>query len=183
MLEIGRNTPVGFLSRSLTQKLSRSHVDALDLSKIEAAPQVQLLHRDAFVAEVAIKLDRMHHELKGLGRDVDLLKSDMAELRDVVERNGRLESFQEKEQRLRAQRLDEVARRLGLLTDRVEALDLSGGAPRAHGGISALEALTQRVAEIEGLKRKLHDVEWRLSTSAGLFCASVAVWFVIALFV
>lgn len=181
MIELGNQRSLSVKLPSLSHKgvISRKVIEQVDLERLPAAPTVQLLARDAFVAEVAIKLEQFNAEVKSLARDMELIKGDIAELREDTDRNHRLQTFQEKEQRLKAVRLDDVQRRVAYLKSRLEAIDV-----RPNGSYSAynsLEAVSRRLSELGTLERNFRTVERKLEVSTWLFCGSVLAWLLIVL--
>lgn len=170
MIEIGKQA----LFEKGLPHLPPTPVQRIDLEWLPTAPRVQLLSRDAFVSEVAGKLDRVNEMLASLSRDVELVKGDLAELRDLTDSTQRFTSFQEKELKIKASRIEEVQRRVGELKVRLAAFECGGdGAYRAYG---SFEAVSRKLTELSALERQFKDVERKLRLSAALFCASLAVW-------
>ena len=181
MLEVGnqRSAPVKLSSLGQNGLVGGKALAKIDLGRLPAAPTVQLLPRDAFVAEVSIKLDRLATECKSLAREMELLRGDIAELRDETDRNQRHQTFQEKEQRLKGVRLDEVQCRVADLKSRLDMIDV-----RPNGNYSAfnsLEAVSRKLTELCSLERSFRDVERKLELATWLFCGSVLAWLLIVL--
>lgn len=170
MLEITRRRPEsGPLSPLQTYLHSRRLVEPARF-----APSMQLLPRDAFVAETAIKLDRMLGEMKSIDRDLQLVKSDLAQVRADLSQNQRFSEFLERDHKLRATKLDELGRRFDYLTARLDAVD-----GRSNGDFQSFrtfEAVSRRLTELGSIERDFRAMAWKLRLSMGLFAASLASW-------
>ena len=149
-------------------------VERVEFQRLGAAPAVQLIARDAFVSDMAIKLDQLHIEIGGLARELGSVKAKMAELRDDSDRNYRFSAFQETGQRANAAKLDEALRRCKDLRERVEKIDGKSGGN--YHGYNSLESVSIRLTELGALERQFRDVDRKLKLSAGIFCASVVLW-------
>ncbi len=77
MLELGAG-----ISRSVDglSALQRYLFEGQAFERAASGAAVQLIARDTFVAETAVKLDQMALEMKSLGRELQLIKGDIAEL-------------------------------------------------------------------------------------------------------
>jgi len=137
---------------------------------------VQLIARDAFVSETAIKLDQLLLEVKALGRDLQIVKSDIAELREDASRSYRFSEFLEREHKTRAVKLEDLARKFEYLKSRFDAID--GNSKGDYQAFQTFEAVSRRLTELGGLEREFRDVSWKLKLSVGLFAASLAVWLI-----
>jgi hypothetical protein len=145
-----------------------------ELERLDAAPSVPLIARDAFVTEMAIKLNQTQIEVRALAREVEAAKRSIAEIREDTERNDRFASFQDNEGRARAQKLEEISRRFRTLKERVDAM--SGNGKGDFHSFESLQALSRRVTEISTLQSQFRDVTRKLKYCAGLFCGSVLLW-------
>ena len=137
---------------------------------------MQLIARDAFVSETAIKLDQLLLEVKALGRDLQIVKSDIAELREDASRSYRFSEFLEREHKTRAVKLEDLARKFEYLKSRFDAID--GNSKGDYQAFQTFEAVSRRLTELGGLEREFRDVSWKLKLSVGLFAASLAVWLI-----
>jgi hypothetical protein len=142
-----------------------------------AAPSVQLLARDTFVSETSVKLDQTIAEMKELSRDLQLIKGDIAELREDSARGYRFSEFMEREHKARALKLDELARRFDYLKTRFDAAD--GNSDGDYQAFRSFEAVSRRLTELGSLEREFRDIEWKLKLSVGLFAGSLLVWVLI----
>lgn len=170
MLEITRRKIDGGRFSPLQAHFHDRH--ALEAGRAGAA--VPLISRDAFVAETAVKLEQMLIEMKTLGRELQLVKSDIAELRDESVRSYRFSEFLEREHKTRAAKLDELARRFDYLKSRFDAVD--GNSKGDFQAFRTLEAVSRRLTELGSIEREFRDVAWKLKLSTGLFAASLVIW-------
>ena len=102
MLELGRNRPATIRSSAIQRYLFEGQ--AFDRAASGAA--VQLIARDAFVAETAVKLDQLALEMKSLARELQLVKGDIAELRDGASRSYRFSEFLDREHKTRSAKVE-----------------------------------------------------------------------------
>jgi hypothetical protein len=171
--ELGRHRPLSVRSPALQPYF----FDSKAFERAQPGPTVQLIARDAFVAETSIKLDQMLLELKALGRDLQLVKSDIAELREDASRSYRLSEFLDREHKTRATKLEDLARKFEYLKSRFDAID--GNSKGDYHAFQTFEAVSRRLTELGGLEREFRDVSWKLKLSVGLFAASLAVWLIV----
>ncbi len=149
-------------------------VECVEFQRLGAAPAVQLIARDSFVSDMAIKLDQLHIEIGGLARELESVKAKIAELREDSDRNHRFSAFQETQQRANADKLDEALRRCKDLRERIERIDSkSSGNYHAY---NSLESVSIKLTELSALERQFRNVDHKLKLSAGIFCASVVLW-------
>jgi hypothetical protein len=154
-------------------------VERQSVEPARPGPAVQLIARDAFVSDTAIKLDQMLIEMKSLGRELQLVKSDIAELRDDSARGYRFSEFLEREHKLRAAKLDELCRRFDYLKTRVDAVD--GNSKGDFHAYQTFDAVSRRLTELGSLEREFHQTSWNLKLSTGLFAASLVMWVLVVL--
>lgn len=173
MQELGRHKPVS----AGASVLQRYLLDRKALQRSEPGPTVQLIARDAFVAETAIKLDQLALEVKSLGREMQLLKGDVAELRDDASRNYRFSEFMDREHKARGAKLDDLSRRFDYLKSRFDAIN--GNSKGDYHAFQNFEAVGRRLTELGQLEREFRDISWKLKLSVGLFAGSLVVWFLV----
>jgi hypothetical protein len=142
---------------------------------LRPAPSVEIIARDAFVTDMAIKVDQVRMEVRALAREIEGVKAGMAVLREDTDRNYRFSAFQEKEQRARREKIDHILRRYRDITSRLESIFAREG-----GGISAdsFEVVKRQIGELDSLRREFRGVARKLKLSAALFCGSVFLWLV-----
>jgi len=168
--ELGRHQPVSVRS----PVLKRFPLEEQLPERAEPGPSVQLIARDAFVSEMAVKVDRALIEIASLGRELQLVKSDFAELKDEGSRSYRFSEFLEREHRARSSKLDELSRRFDFMKDRLDAID--GNSKGDYEAFRNFEAVSRRLTELGKLEREFRQVSWKLKLSVALFAASVLVW-------
>lgn len=170
MLELIRQKAVSARSSTLHNYLFEKQ--GLERSVPGAA--VQLIARDAFVAETSIKLDQLVTEIKAFSRELQLVKGDISELRDEAVRSQRFSEFIDREYKSRASKLDELSRRFDYLKSRFDAID--GNSKGDYQAYRDFETVSRRLTELGALERSFRDVSKRLKISSGLFLASIVGW-------
>lgn len=138
------------------------------------APSVPLIARDAFVAELLSKIEKMQAEISGLRSEMSAAKTELAALREDGDQGRRLQRFLESEQRSRTTRADEMLRRCRDLQARLDRID--GRSSGDYHAFMSFEAISKRLTELGENDRKFRDVERRLRQGTWLFCASVFLW-------
>lgn len=171
MQELGRNRPVGGRPSAIQRYL----FEGQGLERSASGAAVQLIARDAFVAETAVKLDQMGIEMKSLARELQLMKGDVAELRDEASRGYRFSEFLDREHKLRTAKVEDLARRFDYLKSRFDTID--GNSKGDYHAFQTFEAVSRRLTELGSLEREFRDMSWKLKLSVGLFAASLVVWF------
>jgi hypothetical protein len=171
--ELGRHKPVSGRSSALQSYL----IDGKAFERAQAGPTVQLIARDAFVSETAIKLDQLLLEVKSLGRDLQLVKGDIAELREDASRGYRFSEFLDREHKTRATKLEDLARKFDYLKARFDTID--GNSKGDYQAFQNFEAVGRRLTELGGIEREFRSVAWKLKLSVGLFAASLVVWLMV----
>ncbi|WP_295556307.1 hypothetical protein [uncultured Hyphomicrobium sp.] len=171
MQELGRNRPVGTRPSAIQRYLFEGQA----FERAASGAAVQLIARDAFVAETAVKLDQMSLEMKSLGRDLELMKGDIAELRDEASRGYWFSEFLDREHKTRTAKVEELSRRFDYLKSRFDTID--GNSKGDYHAFQNFEAVSRRLTELGTLERDFRDVSWKLKLSVGLFAASLMVWF------
>ena len=168
--ELGRHRPVGGRSSAIQRYLFEGQA----LERVPSGAAVQLIARDAFVAETAIKLDQMGLEVKSLARELELIKGDIAELRHEASRSYRFSEFLDREHKTRAAKLEDLVRRFDYLKSRFDTID--GNSKGDYHAFQTFEAVSRRLTELGALEREFRDVSWKLKLSVGLFAVSLLVW-------
>lgn len=173
MLELGRNRPATIRSSAIQRYLFEGQ--AFDRAASGAA--VQLIARDAFVAETAVKLDQLALEMKNLARELQLVKGDIAELRDGASRSYRFSEFLDREHKTRSAKVEDLARRFDYLKSRFDAID--GNSKGDYHAFQTFEAVSRRLTELGSLEREFRDVTFKLKASVAVFAGSLLVWLAI----
>lgn len=138
---------------------------------------MQLIARDTFVAETAVKLDQMNLEMKSLVRELQLVKGDIAELRDEASRSYRFSEFVDREHKARTAKLEELSRRFDYLKSRFDTID--GNSKGDYHAFQTFEAVSRRLTELGSVEREFRDITWKLKLSVAAFAASLLVWFLV----
>ena len=154
--------------------LAPDAIDRVDIGRLQSAPAVQLIARDAFVADMVIKVDQLRVEIKALARNLESQKESLVELREDTERNYRFSKFQEDEQRAGTSKVDDMTRRYRELKTRLDKIDGQGGGN--YHAYSNFESVSRRLTDLSSLQREFKAVERKLKLSAGFFCGSVVLW-------
>lgn len=139
--------------------------------RFEAAPSVQLIARDSYVAETASKIEQMQATLRLVARDMGQLAAKVGELQQAAEQDQRWHAFQQNEKRSRETKLDELlrgCRDLKARLDRIEAR--SGGDFHAY---NSFEAVSRKLAEFEDFRQEAQRIERTLTVKAAILCAAV----------
>ena len=173
MLELGRNRPATIRSSAIQRYLFEGQ--AFDRAASGAA--VQLIARDAFVAETAVKLDQLALEMKSLARELQLVKGDIAELRDGASRSYRFSEFLDREHKTRSAKVEDLARRFDYLKSRFDAIDENSKGD--YHAFQTFEAVSRRLTELGSLEREFRDVSFKLKASVAVFAGSLLVWLAI----
>ena len=173
MLELGRNRLATIRSSAIQRYLFEGQ--AFDRAASGAA--VQLIARDAFVAETAVKLDQLALEMKSLARELQLVKGDIAELRDGASRSYRFSEFLDREHKTRSAKVEDLARRFDYLKSRFDAID--GNSKGDYHAFQTFEAVSRRLTELGSLEREFRDVSFKLKASVAVFAGSLLVWLAI----
>lgn len=164
----------GRSKRAADPPLPSLPLDRLDLGSLDHARSVQLIARDSFVAETAVKVDQLQIEIRALARDLAEVKRQIGEVSQETERNYRFSTFQESEQHARFSKFEDLSRRFSDMKTRLDAID--GSRANTRPLFTNFEAISQRLAEFGTLQKEFHGVRRNLQLSAGLFCGSVALW-------
>lgn len=170
MQELGRHKPVG----GRVSALQRYLFEGQAFERAASGAAVQLIARDTFVAETAVKLDQMALEMKSLGRELALIKGDIAELRDESTRGYRFSEFLDREHKARTAKVEDLSRRFDYLKSRFDTID--GNSKGDYHAFQNFESVSRRLTELGSLEREFRDVSWKLKLSVGVFAASLLVW-------
>ena len=109
--------------------------------------------RDSFVAETAIKIERLHSKLERLEKQNDQLKSHVSDLLDNARQASRFQSFAESLRNARELKLENLQRSMKELKSRIEMVEgpLGSDTPlRSFDTVScALTKLEKRMRTME----------------------------------
>ncbi len=141
------------------------HSGLFDLERMERLPVgtgTPLIGRDSYVTELSIKLDQLQAEFKSLRRDLELAKGDIAELREETERSTRLYTFQEKEQRSRALKIEDMQRRFSEMKSRLDQFTSFGSGN--FTAYNSFESVSRRLTELSATSDNSRT--WSASSSS-----------------
>jgi chromosome segregation ATPase len=170
VLEIGKQKTVGVKLPVLIGRSFERH----DFGFSEQAPSVQLIARDAFVADVSIKIDQLCAEIRSVSRELEIAKGDIAALRDESERNFRFVAFQDADRRTTASRHEALSKRLEDVKRQVE--HIRGHMSGERESYNSFEAVSKKLCELSEFERQFRTEILRARLSAYLFCGSVLMW-------
>lgn len=175
MLELGKQKTVGV---KLPVLIGRAF-ERRDFGFSEPAPAVQLIARDAFVADVSIKIDQLCAEIRSVSRELDIAKGDIAALRDESERNFRFVAFQDADRRTTASRHEALSKRLDEVKRQVE--HIRGHMSGDHESYNSFEAVSRKLCELSEFERQYRREIRKARLSAYFFCGSVLMWLFVVL--
>jgi hypothetical protein len=139
--------------------------------RLDSAPAVPLIARDAFVAETATKIEQLEGTVQLLVRDVNALVTKVAGLQDASDAEHRLYAFQQNAKHAREAKLDETLRRCHDLKARLDRMDArSDGNYHAY---TSFEAVSRKLAELESFREEAQRVERNVTLRAWLFCSAL----------
>lgn len=127
--------------------------------------------RDGYVAETAVRLDKVHAHLEKVSEEQAWIRDAIRELRDENTRNQRLRSFDESLRNSRDVKTDEIVRTVRDLKDRIGAIE---GPRSAYSGLTykSFDSIDARLVQLAGIQKKFERIERRTHT---MFLASLAV--------
>lgn len=175
--ELGRHRPV---VGGRSSAIQRYPFEGQSLERTPSGAAVQLIARDTFVAETAVKLDQMGVEMKSLARELQLIKGDIAELRDEASRGYRFSEFLDREHKSRTAKLEDLSHRFDYLKSRFDAID--GNSKGDYHAFHNFEAVSRRLTELGVIEREFRDASWKLKLSVAAFAASLLVWFAVLVY-
>jgi hypothetical protein len=128
--------------------------------------------RDGFVADTAVRLDRMQAKLERLEHQGELVKHHMAELMDNAHQANRLQAFEESLRNSREYKIDDFLRCVKDVKGRLDQIE--GGRATFNGlTYRSFEAIDKKLTELHVFQSKLEAVRRSVKLAAVLFCGSV----------
>lgn len=126
--------------------------------------------RDGYVAETAVRLDKVHAHLTAVTEEQAWIRDAVRELRDENTRNQRLRSFDESLRNSRDVKTDEIVRTMRDLKDRMGAIE---GPRSAFGGLTykSFDSIDARLVQFAAMQKKLERIETR---NYAMFLCSLA---------
>jgi phage shock protein A len=128
--------------------------------------------RDGFVADTAVRLDRLQAKLERLEHQGELVKHHMAELMDNAHQANRLQAFEESLRNSREYKIDELLRSVKDVKGRLDQIE--GGRATFNGlSYKSFEAIDKKLAELHVFQSRVETVQRNVKLAAALFCGSV----------
>lgn len=124
--------------------------------------------RDSFIAETAIKLDRLQARLDRLQADGDAVKRSMAELMESANQVDRLHAFEESLRNARDYKLDELLRSVKDVKARLDTIE----GPRATFPsltYRSFEAIDRKLGELNEFQLRIRKHEKNVTFNALFF--------------
>jgi hypothetical protein len=127
--------------------------------------------RDGFVADTAVRLDRLQAKLERLEHQGELVKHHMAELLDNAHHANRLQAFEESLRNSREYKIDDLLRCIKDVKGRLDQIE---GSRAAFNGLTykSFEAVDKKLAELHAFQSRLENVQRSVKLAAVLFCGS-----------
>jgi hypothetical protein len=128
--------------------------------------------RDGFVADTAIRLDRLQSKIERLEHQGELVKHHMSELMDNAHHANRLQAFEESLRNSREYKLDDLVRSIKDVKGRLDQIE---GGRSVFNGLTykSFEAIDKKLAELHVFKSQLETLQRTVKLVAVLFCGSV----------
>lgn len=131
-----------------------------------------LMH-DSFVADTAIKMDRLQVSVAKIDRDLERNKAALADLKDSVEQNNRFHVFEQNLRHSREYKLEEMLR---CFRDAKARLDKLEGSKSVFAGLpyNNFESINKRLEELSALQKQCQHSEQIAWRNALLFYCTLA---------
>jgi hypothetical protein len=127
---------------------------------------------DGFIAETAIKLDRLQAIVTTLDHEIRESKKALSELTDLADRARRTQAFEETLRNAREYKIDEMVRCCRDLKARLDHIE--GNRARFMSlPANTFEDLNVKLAELETVKASVEASEKRVRINGILFCAAL----------
>jgi hypothetical protein len=129
---------------------------------------VPWLAREGFIAETAVKLDRLETLLARLDREAELSKRQLNELADTVNQVHRLETFGVSLRNAREYKLDELLRCIKDVKARLDGIE---GPRSAFAGLrfKAFPIIDGKLKELDAFQAKFKALERNVRLTAAFF--------------
>jgi len=130
--------------------------------------------RDGFIADTAIRLDRLQAKLERLELQNEGLRRQVAGVVEEGQQANRFQAFEESLRNAREYKIDEVLRQVKELKVRLDEIE---GPRSAFGGLTykTFEAIDQKLTELHSFQVRMRVLERSVRVNAVLFCASLGV--------
>jgi chromosome segregation ATPase len=127
---------------------------------------------DGFIAETAIKLDRLQAIVTTLDHETRESKKALSELTDVADRARRTQAFEESLRNAREYKIDELVRSCRDLKTRLDHIE--GNRARFMSlPHNSFEEVNRKLSELDSVKSAVEASEKRVRTNGILFAAAL----------
>lgn len=137
---------------------------------------------DGFIAETAIKLDRLQAMVSSLDHDTRESKKALSELSDVADRGRRMQAFEESLRNAREYKIDEMVRSCRDLKARLDYIE-GNRAQFLTLPYNTFEQVSAKLVELDAMKGGIEASEKRVRTNGVLFCAALFLLLMLPLYV
>jgi chromosome segregation ATPase len=127
---------------------------------------------DGFIAETAVKLDRLQAIVTSLDHETRESKKALSELSDVADRARRNQAFEESLRNARDYKIDEMVRACRELKARLDHIE-GHRATFMSLPNNTFEAVNAKLTEFDAMKTSVEASEKRVRTNGILFCAAL----------
>jgi hypothetical protein len=128
--------------------------------------------RDGFVADTAVRLDRLQAKIERLEHQGELVKHHMAELMDNAHQASRLQTFEESLRNSREYKIDDLLRCVKDVKGRLDQIE--GGRATFNGlTYRSFESIDKKLGELHLFQSRLETLQRSVKLAAALFCGSL----------
>ncbi len=128
---------------------------------------------EGFIAETAIKLDRLQALVTSLDRDTRESKKALTELTDLADRSRRTQAFEESLRNAREYKIDELVRSCRDIKSRLDHIE-GNRAKFTAMPCNSFEAVNVKLAELEAAKEDVERSNRRTRIVSYAFCGCAA---------
>jgi DNA repair exonuclease SbcCD ATPase subunit len=127
---------------------------------------------DGFIAETAVKLDRLQAMLVALDQDTRDSKKALSDLTEMADRGRRMQALEESLRNARDYKLDEMVRSCRELKSRLDHIE---GKRATYAALphNTFEQVNEQLAQLASLKTAVAASEKRVRFNGILFCAAL----------
>jgi hypothetical protein len=128
--------------------------------------------RDNFIAETAIKLDRLQAKLDRMYSEGEIVKQHVTELMESAHQLDRLQAFEESLRNGREYKLDDLVRSVKDLKTRLDVIE---GSRTTYGGLTykSFDAVDKKLAELNAFQLRVRAYEKIVRINAVFFMGGV----------
>jgi hypothetical protein len=128
--------------------------------------------RDGFVADTAVRLDRLQAKIERLEHQGELVKHHIEELMDNAHQANRLQAFEESLRNSREYKIDDLLRSVKDVKGRLDQIE---GGRSIFNGLSykSFEAIDKKLTDLHVFQSRIETVQRNVKLAAVLFCGSL----------